>query len=153
MSRIERIETIRLAEHPRTLWVQVHTDDGLVGLGETYYVPGAVAAVIHDIAAPHLLGQTPFDLERAWTTLFQETNFTATPARRCAPSRRSTSPSGTSSARRAASRSTTCSAAGCATASAPTTPAPATATSATTRTSTSAPASWPRACWPRASRP
>ena len=75
MTRIERIDTIRLAEHPRTLWVEVRTDDGLVGLGETYYVPGAVAAVIHDIAAPHLLGQSPFDLERAWTTLFQETNF------------------------------------------------------------------------------
>jgi hypothetical protein len=75
MSRIQRIETIRLGEHPRTLWVQVVTDDGLVGLGETYYVPGAVSAVIHDIAAPHLLGQSPFDLERAWTTLFQETNF------------------------------------------------------------------------------
>jgi L-alanine-DL-glutamate epimerase-like enolase superfamily enzyme len=75
MTRIERIETIRLAEHPRTLWVEVHTDDGLVGLGETYYVPGAVAAVIHDIAAPHLLGSSPFDIERAWTTLFQETNF------------------------------------------------------------------------------
>jgi galactonate dehydratase len=75
MTRVERIETIRLAEHPRTLWVQVHTNDGLVGLGETYYVPGAVAAVIHDIAAPHLLGSSPFDLERAWTTLFQETNF------------------------------------------------------------------------------
>src|SRR5436309_14443936 len=75
MTRIQRIETIRLGEHPRTLWVQVFTDDGLVGLGETYYVPGAVAAVIHDIAAPHLLGQDPFDLERAWTTLFQETNF------------------------------------------------------------------------------
>jgi len=75
MTRIQRIETIRLGEHPRTLWVQVFTDDGLVGLGETYYVPGAVAAVIHDIAAPHLLGQSPFDLERAWATLFQETNF------------------------------------------------------------------------------
>src|SRR5260370_42160567 len=67
MTRIERIDTIRLGEHPRTLWVEVLSDDGLVGLGETYYVPGAVAAVIHDIAAPHLLGQSPFDLERAWT--------------------------------------------------------------------------------------
>jgi L-alanine-DL-glutamate epimerase-like enolase superfamily enzyme len=75
MTRIQRIDTIRLGEHPRTLWVQVFTDDGLVGLGETYYVPGAVASVIHDTAAPHLVGQNPFDLERAWTTLFQETNF------------------------------------------------------------------------------
>jgi len=73
--KINRIETIRLGQHPRTIWVQVHTDDGLVGLGETYYIPGAVAAVIHDVAAPLLLGKDPFDLERHWATLFQATNY------------------------------------------------------------------------------
>jgi L-alanine-DL-glutamate epimerase-like enolase superfamily enzyme len=57
------------------LWVQVHTDTGLVGLGETYYVPGAVAAVIHDVAAPLLLGRSAYDLERHWTALFQTTNY------------------------------------------------------------------------------
>jgi len=73
--QIVRIDTIRLPEHPRTLWVQVHTDTGLVGLGETYYVPGAVAAVIHDVAAPLLLGRSAYDLERHWTALFQATNY------------------------------------------------------------------------------
>jgi len=33
--RIARIETIRVAEHPQIIWVQVHTDTGLIGLGET----------------------------------------------------------------------------------------------------------------------
>jgi len=30
---------------PNNLWVQIVTDDGRVGLGETYYVPRAVAAI------------------------------------------------------------------------------------------------------------
>ena len=31
--KITKLETIRLPEHPNTIWVQVHTSDGLVGLG------------------------------------------------------------------------------------------------------------------------
>jgi L-alanine-DL-glutamate epimerase-like enolase superfamily enzyme len=73
--KITRIDTIRVAEFPALLWVQLHTDDGLVGLGETYYVPGAVAAVIHDVAAPHLLASSPFDIERLWHALFGITNY------------------------------------------------------------------------------
>ena len=38
---ITRIDTIRVRQHPNLLWVELHTDDGLVGLGETFYVPGA----------------------------------------------------------------------------------------------------------------
>ena len=30
------------------LWVRLYTDNGLVGLGETWYLPQAVSAVIHD---------------------------------------------------------------------------------------------------------
>ena len=37
--RIRSIETIRLAEHRHVIWVQVHTDAGIVGLGETFYAP------------------------------------------------------------------------------------------------------------------
>ncbi|HLH73978.1 MAG TPA: mandelate racemase/muconate lactonizing enzyme family protein [Chloroflexota bacterium] len=73
--RITKIETIRLTQHPQLLWVQVHTDAGLTGLGETFYVPGAVAAVIHDVAAPVLLGEDPLDIERHWHALFHITNY------------------------------------------------------------------------------
>jgi len=72
---ITRIETIRLSEHPNTLWVQVHTSEGLIGLGETYYIPGAVEAVVNDCAAPMLLGQSAFDRERHWQSLFSHANF------------------------------------------------------------------------------
>ncbi len=73
--KIAKIETLRLSEHPHCLWVRVHSDDGLIGLGETFYIPGAVEAVIHDFAAPLLLGQSAFDRERHWQSLFCYANF------------------------------------------------------------------------------
>ena len=73
--RIERIETFRPAEHPNLLWVRIHESGGLVGVGETFYLPAAVEAVIHDFAAPMLLGQSAFDRERHWQNLFCYANF------------------------------------------------------------------------------
>lgn len=72
---ITRIETFRSPEHANLLWVRLHTDDGLVGLGETFYIPSAVEGVIHDFAAPLLLGQSAFDRERHWQALFSYANF------------------------------------------------------------------------------
>jgi L-alanine-DL-glutamate epimerase-like enolase superfamily enzyme len=73
--KIKALETIRSREFPNLIWVQVHTDDGLIGLGETFYVPAAVESVIHDFAAPLLLGQSAFDRERHWQALFSYANF------------------------------------------------------------------------------
>lgn len=69
--RITKIETIQLEEHPRLLWVQVHTDTGLVGLGETYYAPTVVAAAIHDWFGPLLIGRDPGEVERLWEQMFR----------------------------------------------------------------------------------
>ncbi len=73
--KLTRIETVRSPDHPNLLWVRLHTADGLVGLGETFYLPAAVEAVIHDFAAPLLLGQSAFDRERHWQALFSYANF------------------------------------------------------------------------------
>ena len=62
--KVTAIETIRLEEFPNLLWVQVHSDQGLTGLGETYFGPGAVEAQIHDFVAPYLLGRDPRAVER-----------------------------------------------------------------------------------------
>ena len=67
--RISAIETIQLDEFPNLLWVHVHTDEGLVGLGETFFGPNAVAAYIHETAAPHLIGQDPLAIDRHSRTL------------------------------------------------------------------------------------
>src|SRR5947209_14005133 len=72
---ITALETLQLPEHPNLIWVLVHTSEGLVGLGETYYLPAAVEAVIHDFAAPLVLGQSAFDRERHWQNLFSYANF------------------------------------------------------------------------------
>ncbi|MBL8698833.1 MAG: mandelate racemase/muconate lactonizing enzyme family protein [Alphaproteobacteria bacterium] len=60
---------------PNNLWVRIHTDTGLAGLGETYYLPRAVAAVIHDVFAPLLLGRDPREIENHWSNMFSLVNF------------------------------------------------------------------------------
>lgn len=62
--KISAIETIRLPGRPNLLLCQVHTDEGLVGLGETSRGAQAVEAQIHELAAPYLLGQDPLDVSR-----------------------------------------------------------------------------------------
>jgi galactonate dehydratase len=42
--KITSIETLRTAEFANVLWVRVHTDAGIVGLGETFYGAAAVEA-------------------------------------------------------------------------------------------------------------
>ncbi|MBL9129068.1 MAG: mandelate racemase/muconate lactonizing enzyme family protein, partial [Verrucomicrobiales bacterium] len=74
--KIVRIETITLARGIRVhageiswLWVRVHTDDGLVGLGETYPLAQACEAVIHHQLAPLLLGRDPRAIDRLWADM------------------------------------------------------------------------------------
>lgn len=62
--KVTAIETLRVEEFPNLLWVQVHTDAGLVGLGETFYGPDSAEGHIHGIVAPYLLGQDPLLIER-----------------------------------------------------------------------------------------
>ena len=64
--KITAIESLQWAEYPRLMVVQVHTDSGLVGLGETVdKVPGAKGA-LHGTIAPLVLGQDPLDIEGLW---------------------------------------------------------------------------------------
>ncbi len=61
--KITCLETLRITEHPNLLWVQLHTDEGLVGLGETFMGAAAVEAYLHEFAQQKLLGQDPFAIE------------------------------------------------------------------------------------------
>jgi galactonate dehydratase len=61
--KITALETIRLDEFSNILWVQIHTDSGYVGIGETFYGPRAVEAHIHETLAPRLLGADPLRIE------------------------------------------------------------------------------------------
>ena len=61
--KIIAIETFRLEEFANLLWVRIHTDEGLIGLGETFYGAGAVEAHLHDTLAGRLLGRDPLRIE------------------------------------------------------------------------------------------
>lgn len=61
--KVTRIETLRLDEFSNILFVRVHTDEGLVGLGETFYGARAVEAYIHETVAPYLLGKDPLQID------------------------------------------------------------------------------------------
>jgi galactonate dehydratase len=61
--KITAIETLRTAEFANVLWVRLHTDAGLIGLGETFYGAGAVEAQIHETFAGRLLGCDPLRIE------------------------------------------------------------------------------------------
>ncbi len=57
--KITALETIRNAEFPNLLWLCIHTDEGISGLGETFFGAQAVEAYLHESVAPQLLGQDP----------------------------------------------------------------------------------------------
>lgn len=57
------------------LWVRLHTDTGLTGLGESYPHPGSEKAVILDRYAPLLIGRDPLAVERIWQDLFLAVSY------------------------------------------------------------------------------
>ena len=57
MSKVTRVRTIRIAERPNLIWLEVETEEGLTGLGESFRGAQAVEAVIHEQVAPYLLGR------------------------------------------------------------------------------------------------
>ncbi len=63
MPAIRCVRTIRIAERPNLIWVELETDDGLVGLGETFRGAQAVEAVLHEQVALWLLGRDATRIE------------------------------------------------------------------------------------------
>lgn len=62
--KISALETIRVAERPNLIWLEVHTDEGITGLGETFFGASAVEAHIHDYIAPRVIGRDPFEIDK-----------------------------------------------------------------------------------------
>lgn len=78
--KITAIETLRVEEFPNLLWVQVHTDQGLAGLGETFYGPESAEGHIHGIIAAYLLGKDPLLIERHHANLVGYVGFNGSSA-------------------------------------------------------------------------
>jgi L-alanine-DL-glutamate epimerase-like enolase superfamily enzyme len=80
--KITAIETIRLRRGLTVhagpigwLWVRVHTDEGITGLGETYPHPASESAIVLERLAPKLIGQDPLAIEKLWAEMFLEVSY------------------------------------------------------------------------------
>lgn len=57
------------------LWVQIHTDTGLVGLGEIYPAIDSAEMVLRKSLAPVLLGRDPLQIDRLWADMFLAVSY------------------------------------------------------------------------------
>ena len=64
--KITALETLQWKAYPRLMTLRVHTDSGIIGLGETVDKIPAAKAAIHGTLAPLALGQDPLDIEGLW---------------------------------------------------------------------------------------
>lgn len=70
-TKIRSVATVQLEMQPNVLWVLLETEDGAVGLGETFFGADAVAAYLHETAAPYLLGKDALDITAHWRALYR----------------------------------------------------------------------------------
>ena len=70
--KITKLETLRIEERPNLFWIHVHTDEGLIGLGETFLLasgggvsPWTVLAEGLSIYTTYSIGWCTF-----WVSLF-----------------------------------------------------------------------------------
>jgi L-alanine-DL-glutamate epimerase-like enolase superfamily enzyme len=82
--KITRIDTTyfrpgsNLPWEPNWVWVRVHTNTGLVGLGETYPRNEAEASMVHSTIAGMLIGRDPRDIDRIWADFYRTFDFQVT---------------------------------------------------------------------------
>ena len=71
---IKSISTVNIEEIKQITWVLVETDNGIIGLGETFFGPAAIRGCIHEIFSPMLIGQNPISIEKHWRDMFDMAN-------------------------------------------------------------------------------
>jgi galactonate dehydratase len=57
------------------LWVRIHTDEGVIGLGETFPSGEGERAIVEKHLSRVLLGKDPRDIERLWQDMFLAVSF------------------------------------------------------------------------------
>ena len=79
--KITKIEFIRFRTdlrikdvRPNWFWVQLHTDTGVTGIGESYPGTEAHRGALKELA-PYVLGKDPTRIERLWQDLFYRVSY------------------------------------------------------------------------------
>ena len=80
--KITKVETIELRQSTEVhwgvigwLWVRIHTDEGIIGLGETCPAGAVEKAVVLNDLAPRLIGRDPRDIEAIWHDLLMAVQY------------------------------------------------------------------------------
>jgi L-alanine-DL-glutamate epimerase-like enolase superfamily enzyme len=63
MPKITGLRTLRIGERPNLLWLELTTDEGLTGLGESFRGAAVVETMLHEQVAPWLIGRDPRHIE------------------------------------------------------------------------------------------
>jgi L-alanine-DL-glutamate epimerase-like enolase superfamily enzyme len=78
---ITKIETVRF-KNAHWSWVRLHTNEGIIGTGETYPFNEANTSVIKDLEwhswAGKLLGTNPLEIEQTWARIFRQNAYQGT---------------------------------------------------------------------------
>jgi galactonate dehydratase len=75
---ITKLETVRINEFPQLLWLQIHTDEGLKGLGETFFDASTVETYLHDSVAHRLVGRDALAIDAIGRDLVNYLGFRST---------------------------------------------------------------------------
>jgi L-rhamnonate dehydratase len=110
--RIGEVDVGRADGTQDAFLVRIHTDEGVVGVGEADTSPYVARTIVempssHSIArglAELLVGENPFEIDRLWQVMFHGSDITGAGALLCTRSARSTSRSGILPARLPAGR-------------------------------------------------
>jgi len=78
--KIAAIDTLRLESPSNLPWVEIRTDEGPVGPGETFYGAAQAEAQIHANVAPLLLGDDPLAVERHWRRMVPDVGYVGSSA-------------------------------------------------------------------------
>ena len=78
--KITKLETIRIKERPNLIWIHVYTDEGLIGLGETFFGAKTVESYIHEYIAPRVIGRNPLQIDLLASELIGYLGFRSTGA-------------------------------------------------------------------------
>ena len=84
--RITKIETVRFSKNLMVggrgiqwMWLRLHTNEGIIGVGETYPFNEASEAVFKDLEwhswAGKLLGTNPLEIEETWNRIYKQISF------------------------------------------------------------------------------
>jgi galactonate dehydratase len=62
--KINKVESFTHPDFPNVFHIQIHTDTGIIGLGESYYFAKSIVAFVDEFVGPALIGENPLEIEK-----------------------------------------------------------------------------------------